>query len=97
MNIQQRVQYHVGLLMFKVLNDMAPEYMNVFSPQYSHYNLRSGKERLFVPKPRTNMCIQSLEYQGSKVWNGIPSEIKNLTSLSSFKFHFKNYIKRDTR
>ena len=59
MNIKQRVYYHVGLLMFKAMNNISPEYLQIFTQRKTNYNLRPNSASiLFIPQPCTNMCIQ---------------------------------------
>ena len=44
--------------------------------------------------PRANMSLfkSSLAYNGPKLWNNLPNEIKNMNSLYSFKISLKDYI-----
>ena len=47
-----------------------------------------------VMVPRANMSLfkSSLAYNGPKLWNNLPNEIKNMNSLYSFKISLKDYI-----
>ena len=38
-----------------------------------------------VPQPRTEFYKRSLSYSGSVLWNGLPLEVRQLTSPSIFK------------
>lgn len=83
----------MGVLVFKIFNNLVPDYLHVFSKPTHHYGLRSHDQyALSVPKPRTNMCIQSLQYRGSKIWNSMLTELKEMNSLLSFKTHFKKHV-----
>ena len=82
--IRSRQNVHLLTMIFKILNDMTPDYLkeNVFySPQI--YHLRN--KNLVLPKPRTNNCKRTFFYRGAKLFNGLPQEIRNSQSLASFK------------
>ena len=33
-----------------------------------------------------------IEYKGAVIWNGLPNELQNITSLSIFKPNYKSYL-----
>ena len=75
--------------MYKIVNDITPEYLNDFfqmrNANDTGANLRSVSNKNFViPKPNSNLFKSSLSYSGAVIWNSIPLEIKNATSLNSF-------------
>ena len=93
MNVKQRLFYHTGLLMYKVMHNIAPSYLKIFSERETRYSLRSeGNDILNVPQPHSNMCKQSFLYHGSVVWNSLPSSIREMPNIGSFKKHFKRFI-----
>ena len=49
------------------------------------YNLRENEYKLAVPKPRTEFYKRSLSYSGSVLWNGLPLEVRQLTSPNKTK------------
>ena len=49
------------------------------------YNLRENEYKLAVPQLRTEFYKRSLSYSGSVLWNGLPLEVRQLTSPSIFK------------
>ena len=66
-----------------------PDYINVMlNPLIKPYNLGGGP-RAEQPKVNTTSCgLNSFTYQVAKLWNEIPSLIKEATSL----FHFKSLL-----
>ena len=56
----------------------------------SSYNLRENEYKLAVPQPRTEFYKRSLSYSGSVLWNGLPLEVRQLTSPSIFKGKLKD-------
>ena len=73
---------------FKTLNDTNPNYMEeifYLSPHETH-----KKYDLFVHHCNTTKYgNHSLRVPGPHIWNSLPEEIKQLSSLNTFK----NYIK----
>ena len=63
-----------------------PDYINVMlNPLIKPYNLRGGP-RAEQPKVNTTSCgLHSFTYQVAKLWNEMPSYIKEATSLHNFK------------
>ena len=56
----------------------------------SHYNLRRCND-FRIPSTRTVYYgSESISYLGPKIWNILPDEIKQQTSLNSFKKSVKN-------
>ena len=35
---------------------------------------------------------KTIKYRGSKLWNNLPDDLKNTTSLLSFKYKLKSYL-----
>ncbi len=52
------------------------------------YNTFFGNN-LRTPKHNTNIVRQTLKFMGTKVWNEIPTEIRNSHSNSIFKSYIK--------
>ena len=79
--------------MFKVKNNISPEIMReLFAPKISHYDLR--KNNLFK-SGRVNSVwhgTESVSYLGPKIWDLVPSEIKEFESLNGFKFKIKRWV-----
>ena len=80
--------------LYKVKKKLAPTLLcEVFKiKQTSHYNLRTINE-FELPKVRTsNFGTESLSYLGPKLWETVPSLIRDLDSLESFKKNIKKWI-----
>ncbi len=45
-----------------------------------------------TPKHNTNIVRQTLKFMGTKVWNEIPTEVRNSHSNSIFKSHIKQHF-----
>ena len=59
-----------ALMIYKNMNDLAPEYLqSLFSQRHSAYNLRNSEGRLTLSKPSTNYLKRSFSYSGAMLWN----------------------------
>ena len=79
-----------------IVNNTAPEYLTSrfvrrCDLHVTSYNLyRENEYKLAVPQPRTEFYKRSLSYSGSVLWNGLPLEVRQLTSPSIFKGKLKD-------
>ena len=82
--LQSRTDKHTYSMMYKILNDMAPDYLkDKFSYKSTNYFLRQG-ENLSLPKPNTQKCKRTFLYRGVKMYNDLPHDIRQSSSLSVF-------------
>ena len=79
--------------MYKVVNNIAPNIISdLFSFSNVKYKLRSRSQ---FHQPSVNTVWNGLEtvsYLGPKIWNMVPLEMKQKTSLSSFKREIKRWV-----
>ena len=79
--------YRKLVLAFKVLNNMTPEYMNVFSfvSQVSSRTTRSSDSGiLYLPKVRTEYYKRSFKVSSTILWNQLPESVTSFGSITSF-------------
>ena len=79
---------------FKVKNDLCPEIMKeifIFHESLT-YNLRSGNHLTRRNIRTTHYGIETISNLGAKIWDLLPEEIKNASSLSVFKTKIKKWI-----
>ena len=73
--------------MFKVLHDLAPVRLsNIFrnSCSANSYHLRNADNKLALQLPKTEFLKKSFSYNGARVWNSLPNEIRNSETLPTF-------------
>ena len=76
-------------LVYKITHGMAPtvliELFSTSSMIRPHdHNLRNFNMNLYIPFPKTDYLKKCISYNGAKLWNELPSEIKNAESLAHF-------------
>ena len=79
---------------FKVKNDLCPEIMKEIFIFHENptYNLRSGNQLTRRNIRTTHHGIETISNLGAKIWDLLPEEIKNASSLSVFKTKIKKWI-----
>ena len=96
----QRVKYHTCIMVYKGLNDLAPDYINdlfIETSEVHTRNLRSNENaQLRVPKRRNNMYENSFAVSAAKHWSNLPTNIRNSNSSNHFKSSLKIYLLNET-
>jgi len=89
--------HHLATEMYKVKNNIATSYINdIFTPRaHITYNLRNASEFQIPNVQKENSGKHSLSYLGPKVWQIVPKELKDSTSLNIFKTNIKLWIPKD--
>jgi hypothetical protein len=57
-----------------------------------HLHDTSNKSDLFITSHNTKLFEQSIAYNGVLVYNKLPSEIKSVKSITTFKKIFSNFL-----
>ena len=74
--------------MYKVLNDLVPNALvNLFmrKSDITDHELRGSSTSLQMPLPRTENMKKSFSYDGAKLWNSLPADLRDSDSLQIFK------------
>ena len=82
-----------SIMMYKTLNGMTPEYLRssfVFRDNLN-YHLRNTENTLTLPQPRTDYLKKSFSYSGAQLWNSLPIELRQATSLNDFKTKLRRH------
>ena len=86
-------RYFVGIQMYKLLklnNRYLQPLINIENVEHDYSTRSNGSLR--IPFPRVDSVKINFEYQSLKLWNSIPNEIKNVSSLNIFKKNYKKYL-----
>ena len=79
---------HKAIMMFKILNDMAPKYLSsqfAKTCERNPYHLRGDNSKLTLPFPKTEYLKKSFKYSGPKLWINLPENVRNSRSKKCFK------------
>ena len=91
--IHQKNIQALAIMMYKVVNSITPTIVSeLFSYSNVNYNLRSGSQ---FHQPSANTVWngqETISYLGPKIWNMVPEEMKQKSSLFAFKREIKQWV-----
>ena len=92
--VRWRIIFKLLLLTWKCVNDKAPSYLQEFIVPYSPARqLRSANKFLLtVPRTISSYGDRSFSACAPKLWNSLPMDIRETTSLEQFKKLLKTYL-----
>ena len=95
LKIADQYTFEVGKMMYQHSKQALPPCISsFFSPISSIHSRRtrsSTKKNLYIPKFSFSRCQKSIKYQGAKIWNSIPINIRD-QNFNKFKSNFKNLL-----
>ena len=86
--IEQLISYESKTMVFKSLNDLAPQYLSSLferNSQCSTRCLRNTETDLRVQMKTSANGQKCFSFRGAKLWNSLSAESKQASSLNSFK------------
>ena len=91
--VQARISYKIACLCFSSINSSAPDYLSdilhLYSPARS---LRSSADTRLLKLPLFKCKTKgdrAFSHFGPSVWNSLPPDIRNATTITTFKFVLK--------
>ena len=90
LKIPQRIGFKILMLVYKCLNGLAPQYLS----ELVHYNTINGSRTpsLFSPIPNTLKGSHAFQYSAASLWNNLPLDIRQSSSLDTFKKCLKTHL-----
>ena len=88
LRVPERIMFKVLLLVFKSFHGIAPPYLN----ELLHRNQSSSARRESVHIPSTMSNPRAFELIGPKLWNKLPSVIRDCKTITEFKKKLKTYL-----
>jgi hypothetical protein len=93
--VQKRVESITLSNVYKVKHNIAPEYLKEhFIPADSvhSYNTRFSENGCFsIPKVK-GFGMKTFSYNGCKLWNNLPTSVKNINKLADFKLAVRKHM-----
>jgi hypothetical protein len=95
MPFEDRVTYRRAVLMFKIMNNLAPKYLQNYIPVSSHSRNTRSAEAGMLRTERAELVYytRSFVYESSRLWNDLNSDIKEASTIEQFKSRYlKDYF-----
>ena len=93
LSFDQNVFVNKDKTMYKVANGLVPQYIvDLFQSRADslpNTSLRSVSNHNFtIPQPKCSLYTESLSYSGPVIWNAIPSDIKQSSTINAFVINY---------
>ena len=86
----------LAIEVFKTLKSLNPGFINTYFKKGSHSARR--KNDLVINREKTTMFVEkSRRTLGPKIWNSLPEDVKDLTSLPKFTEFIKTWYGPECR
>ena len=92
--LECRIQFKVIVMVFKCLHSEAPSYLcDLLQPRKVDSRLRSDSAiKLYQPIARKSVGERAFSVTAPKLWNNLPTDLRNLNVLSVFKRKLKTHF-----
>ena len=95
LKVSDLYKFEIAKIMYQHSKQSLPSCFSAFFDNLNDiHNQRTRateKKNLYLPKFSTICCQKSIRYQGVKIWNTLPVELRNLT-FKQFKSQYKSMI-----
>ena len=89
-SIHQRHLKFLACEIFKSLNGLNPPFMGkYFLLKNNNYNLRKGSSLTLPPARSSYYGVNSINFRANLIWNNLPADAKNSSSILEFKRKLK--------
>ena len=85
LKLSELVKYKTAILMFNLFHGILPIQLQRRFSKYSSVHSTRQKKSFVMVQVRTNLKAMCLSVYGVKLWNTLPDEIKNCTSVNIYK------------
>lgn len=94
MSIRQRLYYNVCIFIFKVLKSMLPDQLRNRLTIVGNESERQTRQAgdIVMQFRRTTSAQKSMFYEGVKMYNALPAEMRRNETLEAFKRALKEYV-----
>ena len=92
--VVDRIQYKLAIITFKALTTGQPTYLadllhRCVAVRHMH---SSTPDSLVVPSIRTKMASRAFSHAAPTIWNILPHDVRETTSINSFRTRLKNIL-----
>ena len=92
--ITLRLKYNTLIFVYKIVNNMLPEYFNQFvkyNNEVHNYNTRNNN-KLYIENVSLSSSMNQIIFKGFNEFNLLPNHLKQISRLNEFKSKLKDYI-----
>ena len=90
--VRDRIKHKTLLLTWKGLNGMVPSYVTELLSSHTPTRRSSVKSLISVPRTKSPLGDRAFSVVAPKLWNSLPTDPRQATSLHHFKSGLKAYL-----
>ena len=93
--IYYRINYKIILFTFKALHGLAPSYICNLISKYKPVRCLRSADKMLLTSSSYNLKsygYRSFQVSAPVLWNSLPTSIRNIDCLTSFKRELKTYL-----
>ena len=90
LTVNQMIRYLTLIAVYRVKKTREPEYFD------ETFRIENQRGNIIVPNTRLSLAKSSFKIRGMEDWNLLPSTVKQLDNLGSFKMALRTWIKENT-
>ena len=93
--IYYRINYKIILFTFKALHGLAPSYICNLISKYKPVRCLRSADKMLLTSPSYNLKsygYRSFQVSAPVLWNSLPTSLRNIDCLTSFKRELKTYL-----
>ena len=93
--VKHRIDFKILLITYKALNGLAPQYLSELLMHYSPSRLLRSQNsgQLIIPRiSKSTAGGRSFSYLAPKLWNNLPSIVREADTLCQFKSRLKTHL-----
>ena len=95
LRVQDLVNLHTLLYLFKLFHNLLPAFsVHSFPGLLTSENPRTGQLTIVGNNPRSNVLRHSFLYYSIAQWNALPRDIRQISSVATFKCKLKEFLLR---
>lgn len=95
--IEKRIEFKLLVIVFKCLSNQSPPYLQklIRKKETSRYSRSSKSIVLEIPYVgKRNHAWRAFSVSGPRLWNKLPSNIRNITTIEKFRKELKTHLFR---
>ena len=96
--IELGIEFKIILIFFKIFKGLAPSYLSslITRKPESRYNLRNSSDKTLLSYPsfksKATIGDRAFIFAAPKLWNNLPRDIRESSSINSFKSKLKTFL-----
>ena len=98
LHIKLRIEFKIVLIVFKIFKGFVPFYLSslITHKPKSRYNLRNSRDKTLLSCPsfkfKASLGDQAFMFTAPKLWNNLLRDIRESSSINSFKSKLKTFL-----